>query len=66
MLDPSVADPGRHPGRSSTPRRARSPTVLPYGQSLLLIWPQIVGLIAGTVICFALAYVAFMRQEVRA
>jgi ABC-2 type transport system permease protein len=42
------------------------PTALPYTQSLLLIWPQIVGLIAGTVICFALGYVAFMRQEVRA
>jgi ABC-2 type transport system permease protein len=42
------------------------PTALPYAQSVLLIWPQIVGLIAGTVICFALAYVAFMRQEVRA
>lgn len=35
-------------------------------QSLLLVWPQLVGLAAATVVIFALAYVAFMRQEVRA
>ena len=35
-------------------------------QSVLLIWPQLVGMIAATVVVFALAYVAFMRQEVRA
>ena len=41
-------------------------TVLSINQSLLLVWPQIVALVALTVVCFALAYVAFMRQEVRA
>ena len=46
--------------------RRAIPTMLPFLQSLLLIWPQVVGLVAGTVVCFALAYVAFMRQEVRA
>jgi len=35
-------------------------------QSALLVWPQMVGLIAAMVVCFAAAYVAFMRQEVRA
>jgi ABC-2 type transport system permease protein len=39
---------------------------LPLSQSLLLIWPQIIGLIAATLICFALAYIIFMRQEIRA
>lgn len=39
---------------------------LPLSQSLLLIWPQITGLIASLVLLFALAYVAFQRQEVRA
>lgn len=39
---------------------------LPLGQSLLLIWPQITGLIAGLVVLFTLAYVTFQRQEVRA
>ena len=35
-------------------------------QSLLLVWPQVVILIALTVIAFAASYVLFMRQEVRA
>jgi ABC-2 type transport system permease protein len=35
-------------------------------QSLLLVWPQLVVLVALTVACFAAAYILFMRQEVRA
>jgi ABC-2 type transport system permease protein len=35
-------------------------------QSLLLVWQQLVGLAAATVVIFAFAYVNFMRQEVRA
>jgi ABC-2 type transport system permease protein len=35
-------------------------------QSLLVVWPQIVGLLALTAALFAAAYIAFMRQEVRA
>ena len=42
------------------------PTLLSLDQSLLLVWPHVVALVALSVICFALAYVAFMRQEVRA
>ncbi len=42
------------------------PTLLSLDQSLLLVWPQVVALVALTVVCFALAYVLFMRQEVRA
>jgi ABC-2 type transport system permease protein len=41
------------------------PGPLPLGQSLLLVWPQVTGLIAATVICFALSYVSFMRREIR-
>ncbi|HXG25237.1 MAG TPA: ABC transporter permease subunit [Candidatus Binatia bacterium] len=41
-------------------------TLLTFDQSLLLIWPQLVILFALMVGCFALAYVRFMRQEVRA
>lgn len=41
------------------------PSPLPLGQSLLLVWPQVTGLIAGTIVCFALSYVAFMRMEIR-
>jgi ABC-2 type transport system permease protein len=39
---------------------------LPLDQSLLLIWPQITGLIAGMIVVFAVAYVIFQREEVRA
>jgi ABC-2 type transport system permease protein len=41
------------------------PSPLPLGQSLLLVWPQLVGLMAATVLCFVLSYVSFMRREVR-
>lgn len=41
-------------------------TPLPLGQSLLLAWPQLTGLIALTLLLFALAYVLFQRREVRA
>lgn len=41
-------------------------STLGLDQSLLLVWPQLVGLVAVTVICFAAAYILFMRQEVRA
>lgn len=39
---------------------------LPLGQSVLLIWPHLTGLVAATMICFALSYVLFMRREIRA
>ena len=39
---------------------------LPLDESLLMIWPQITGLIAGMIVLFAAAYVIFQRQEVRA
>lgn len=41
------------------------PSPLPLGQSLLIVWPQLTGLIAATVVCFALSYASFMRREVR-
>jgi ABC-2 type transport system permease protein len=31
-----------------------------------LIWPQLTGLIAATILLFALGYVLFQRQEIRA
>ena len=39
---------------------------LPLGQSLLIAWPQIVSLIASTIVLFVIGYVIFQRQEVRA
>ena len=42
------------------------PSPLALGQSLLIIWPQVVALVAATVLFFSSAYVLFLRQEVRA
>jgi ABC-2 type transport system permease protein len=39
---------------------------LPLGESMLIAWPQTVGLIAGTIVLFVIGYVVFQRQEVRA
>lgn len=41
------------------------PTPLPLGQSLLMVWPQVTGLIAGSIVLFALGYHSFMRREIR-
>jgi ABC-2 type transport system permease protein len=41
-------------------------TLFSLDQSLLLAWPQLVALVGLTVVLFALAYVGFLRQEVRA
>jgi ABC-2 type transport system permease protein len=39
---------------------------LPLSESLMLAWPQAVGLVAGTIVLFVAGYVVFQRQEVRA
>jgi ABC-2 type transport system permease protein len=39
---------------------------LPFGQSALLIWPQLAGLVAAMLVVFTIAYVTFQRQEIRA
>jgi ABC-2 type transport system permease protein len=39
---------------------------IPLLQSILIVWPQIVGLIAATILLFVAGYVVFQRQEVRA
>jgi ABC-2 type transport system permease protein len=66
LLDPTVqsVDVGQLVAQQSNDRAI--PSILPLDQSLLLAWPQVVALIALSVGCFGLAYVAFMRQEVRA
>jgi len=39
---------------------------LSLGQSLLLIWPQVIALFALAAIGFAAAYITFMKREIRA
>jgi ABC-2 type transport system permease protein len=42
------------------------PTPLPTLQSFFLVWPQLTGLVAAMIVIFAVAYIAFQRQEIRA
>jgi ABC-2 type transport system permease protein len=39
---------------------------LPVTQSFILVWPQLTGLVAAMIVIFAIAYVVFQRQEIRA
>ncbi len=41
------------------------PKPLPLNQSLMVVWPQFIGLIALTIVCFVITYTIFMRQEIR-
>jgi ABC-2 type transport system permease protein len=38
---------------------------LPLSQSILVVWPYIVSLVAITLVCFGFSYGIFMRQEIR-
>jgi ABC-2 type transport system permease protein len=67
VLNPSVASvlgPGNLGQAIST--QEAMPSLLTLDQSILVVWPQIVLLVALTTAMFALAYVLFLRQEVRA
>ena len=44
---------------------ARFSGPLPLLQSILIVLPYIISLIALTVVCFAISYTVFMRQEIR-
>jgi len=44
---------------------ARFQNPLPLSQSILVVWPHIVSLIAITLVCFGFSYGVFMRQEIR-
>ena len=67
LLSPQVTDvstPATIGGYEQAAQRI--PSLLSLDQSFILVWPQVVALVALTVACFAIAYVQFMRQEVRA
>jgi ABC-2 type transport system permease protein len=42
------------------------PGALPLTQSLLIVWPLAVAMVAGVIMLFVIGYVTFQRQEVRA
>lgn len=67
ILDPTATFallPGSVEGAQSANEQLTS--LLSLDQSILLVWPQFVGLLALTLATFAIAYVLFLRQEVRA
>ncbi|QKJ33281.1 ABC transporter permease [Mucilaginibacter mali] len=41
------------------------PAPLPLKESVMIVWPQVSGMLAATAGCFALAYSLFMRREIR-
>jgi ABC-2 type transport system permease protein len=42
------------------------PNPLSLGQSLIVVWPHLTSLVSLSAICFAISYILFMRQEIRA
>ena len=42
------------------------PNPVSLGQSILLIWPHLTSLVSLSAICFAISYILFMKQEIRA
>lgn len=44
---------------------ARFSGPLPLSQSILVVMPYIISLVAVTLICFGISYTVFMRQEIR-
>lgn len=41
------------------------PSPLSFRDSLMIVWPQLTGIIAAMMLCFALSYFLFMRREIR-
>lgn len=41
------------------------PSPLSFKDSLMIIWPQLTGITAAMMVCFALSYFVFMRREIR-
>lgn len=41
------------------------PTPLALSQSLMVVWPEFVGLAILMLVCFAVSYVVFIKQEIR-
>lgn len=44
---------------------AAIPSPLSFKDSLMIVWPQLTGITAAMMVCFALSYFVFMRREIR-
>jgi ABC-2 type transport system permease protein len=65
LLYPELGNPSLTLMMISVYTAGMMPSSLPLAQSLLIVWPQIVALIALTAICFAISYIIFQREEIR-
>lgn len=70
VLDPSVRSTQQSMlagmGLMLIERGAIPDAPIPLLESVLVVWPQIVGLAAGAILLFVAGYIVFQRQEVRA
>lgn len=44
---------------------AAIPSPLSFKESIMIVWPQLSGITAAMMLCFAMAYYSFMRREIR-
>jgi ABC-2 type transport system permease protein len=65
VLNPAVRGLGLV-GQLFLPQGAVPNAPVPFEESMVIAWPQIVGLVAGTIVLFVIGYIVFQRQEVRA
>lgn len=65
LLMPELGDPSSTLMMISIYTAGLIPGSLSLGQSFVIVWPQIISLIALAVICFAISYIKFMREEIR-
>jgi ABC-2 type transport system permease protein len=65
VLNPAVRGLGLV-GQLFLPQGAVPNAPVPFEESMMIAWPQMVGLIAGTIVLFVIGYIVFQRQEVRA
>jgi ABC-2 type transport system permease protein len=65
LLMPELGDPSSTLMLISIYSGAMQLGSLPLSQSLYIVWPQLVSLLALTALCFSISYIKFMREEIR-
>jgi ABC-2 type transport system permease protein len=63
IMDPTLGHLSLRVTDSDLSKLIASP--LSISQSLVQIWPQLIAIIALAIICFAVSYIVFMKQEIR-
>ena len=63
IMDPTLGHLSLRVTDSDLSKMIASP--LSLSQSFVQIWPQLIAILMLTIICFAISYVVFMKQEIR-